>query len=214
MTPSEIEEAARRRYNSVSDSFWSQDEIFDLIYDACLELALETKCIERTFTTTTVSGTQDYSFPTNVISIKRVTYDGKKIKPINMREDDAVTGLNQTIATQGSSQFYWFWNYVMSLRPIPDSAVTLKIWAYVQPARISSASTLEIPTEFHMKLVNYVVGEMAAKDSNFTAADRYLQRWEKSKLDVKKWVANRKRSDAFGVVGDEEILIGDVFGIT
>lgn len=213
MTPSDIEEAARRRYNSVGDSFWSQDEIFQLIYDACLELALETKCIERTFTSTSVSGTQEYAYPTNVIGIKRVTYDNKKLKPINFREDDAITGLNQAVSTTGSPSYYFFWDYVMSFRPIPDDAKTIKVWAYVQPSVITSTSTLEVPTEFHMKLVNYVLGTMAAKDTNWDAADRYMQMWTKTKVDVLKWVAMRKRLDSFANVIDEEQSVGSYLGL-
>jgi hypothetical protein len=213
MTPSQIEEAARRRYNSVSDSFWSSDEIFELIYDACLELALETKCIERLFSTTTVASQQDYSFPSNVLAIKRVTYDGKKLKPINMREDDAITGLNQSIASEGSPTFYYQWDYTISLRPLPSDALTLKIWAYVLPSAITSTSTLEIPEEFHMKLVNYIVAEMAAKDSNSDMAVYYSKRWDRAKLDILRWVAVRKRTDAFAVVQDEENSAGTYLGI-
>jgi len=213
MTPSQIEEAARRRYNSVSDNFWSSDEILELLYDACLELAMETNCIERLYTTTTVAGTQSYAFPTNVVSIKRVTYDDKKLKPINMREDDAITGLNQGTTAQSSPEYYWFYDYTLYLRNIPDAAETLKLWAYVEPSAITSTSTLEVPTEFHMKLVNYIVAEMAAKDSNFEAASYYTKKWEKAKLDVMKALKMRKRADSFGNVQDEESSVGSYLGL-
>lgn len=213
MTPAEIEEAVRRRYNSVSDNFWASDEINQLIYDACQELVLETNCIERIYTTTTVSGTQEYAMPTNVIAIKRITYNGQKLKPINMREDDALTGLNQTLQSLSSPSFYWMWNYTLYLRPIPDAALELKLWTYNQHPAITSTSIIEVPTEFHMKLCDYIVAEMAAKDSNPQATKYYMERWERAKLEIKKWMRMRKRADAFGNVQNEEDSVGSYLGM-
>jgi len=212
MTPTQIEEAARRRYNAVNDTFWSQDEIFQLIFDACQQMARECKIIERSYSTTTVSSQQEYDFPTDTISIKRVTWNGIKLKPITMREDDGVTGLNMTTTATGTPQYYWIWNYTISLRPIPNDAQTLKIWSYNQPSTLTSTSTIEIPSEFHMELVNYVVQSMAEKDSNFKAAQYYALKWQKALMDAKRWVAKRKRSDSFPTVQDEEQLVESYLG--
>lgn len=212
MTPSQIAEAARRRYNAIGDSFWSDDEMYQLIYDACLELAQETNCIERTFTTTTVSGTQEYDFPTNVLSIKRMTYDGAKLRPISMREDDALTGLNSSTTSTGTPQYYYIWNKTVSLRPVPDDAKTLKVYAYTFPSTISSTSTLEVPEEFHMKLINYILQQMTAKDQNYQAAQYYLALWEKDKRDVLAYVRRKRRADAFMMVQDEELLSDSYLG--
>ncbi len=74
MTPTQIEEAARRRYNSVGDTFWSSDEIMQLMTDACLELAKEALVIEATYTTSTVVGQIQFpsgELPTRVKSLNR-----------------------------------------------------------------------------------------------------------------------------------------------
>lgn len=204
MTPTQIEEAARRRYNAVSDNLWSQEEIFQLIYDACLEAALECNIIENTYTTTTVSGTQSYVYPTGTIAIKRLTWNGSKLKPITLREDDIATGLNQATTETGTPIFYYIWDEAIYLRPTPNAAQTLKVFSYNEPQTLTVSSTLEIPTVFHMRLVNYIVHAMAAKDSNITVANFYLARWEKDKIEMKKFVAKKKRTDSFAQVGDEE----------
>lgn len=212
MTPVQIAEAARRRYNATSDTFWSDDELYQLIYDAQLQIARECFLIERTYTSPTVSGTQEYDFPTNAMAIKRATWNGIKLKPITMREDDAVTGLNQSTTATGTPQYYWTWNYTISLRPIPGSAQTLKLWTYNLPSAVSSTSTLETPAEFHMELVNYVVQCMAEKDSNFKASAFYAQKWAKAMSDLKKWAKQRKRTDGFATVQDENQLVESYLG--
>lgn len=212
MTPTQIETAARNAYNSIGDSFFSSDEILGLLYDACLELAREALLIERVYSTTTVAGTQEYDFPTNTIAIKRVTYDGHKLRPITFREDDAVTGLDQSDTTQGTPQYYYQWNETLGLRNIPDDAKELKIYSYNEPSEIDTTSTLEIPTSFHRGLVNYIVSEMAAKDMNLNHAQYYKQKWDKVVLDAKKWARKRKRTDGFGNVQDEDTMVETYLG--
>jgi len=217
MTPAELETHARRRYNASGDTFFSQEEILSYLYHACLNMAREALVIERTYTTTTVAGTQEYSYPTNTISIKRVTYNGSKLQPITFREDDALTGYNQGTSTQGTPQYYAIWNETLYLRPIPDSAVTLKVFSYSEPQSISITSTLEVPSLFHMDLLDFVNAEMAAKDENWRKADYYMDQWMNNPLKglqaAKRWSQKKKRGDSFAGVQDEERLGVSILGM-
>ena len=128
MTPTQLESAARQRYNAVNDSFWSQAEMLGMIYQAQMELAAECLVIQNKYTTTTVASQQAYAWPTRAISIKRVTYDGAKIDPIDMREDDAISLSNTTSIATGTPQFYFSWENSIYLQPVPSEAKTLEIW--------------------------------------------------------------------------------------
>lgn len=206
MTPQQIETAARNQYNAVGDSNWSSSEIFTLIYAACLELTRDCGfVIEREYSTTTVSGTQEYEFPTNALSIKRVTYNGKKLAPITFRDDDTVTMQNQLTTDTGEPQYYTQWDSSIALRPIPDSAATLRIYTINEPQEITLTSTIEVPTFTHMSIVNYVVSQMAAKDMNFQTAQYYRQIWADDKEMIKRKLKLMKRGDAFAVVQAEEL---------
>lgn len=207
MTPLELEEYARRRYNAVDDTFFSSAEIMDYIYHACQELAQESQVIERIYTTTTVASTQAYDFPTNAMSFKRVTWNGRKLALIDMREDDAITGMNQATTDTGDPEVYWIWNRAIYLRPIPSSAQTLKMWSFNFPSEVSTTSTLEVPEQFHLKLANYVNQQMAVKDQNFIAAKYYGTLWEKDKLDVKRTMRKLKRGDGFSSTKDENMIV-------
>lgn len=213
MTPTEIETWARQRYNAIGDTFWSQAEILNYMTGACMRAARRCGLIERTYTSTTVASQQEYDFPTNTIAIKRVTWNGIKLKPITMREDDAVTGLNMTTTATGTPQYYWVWNYTIALRPIPNDAQSLKIWSVNTPSALTITSTLEIPSQFHEDLIHYINREMALKDSNFNAAKSYGELWEQSLIEMDKWQKKRKRTDGFGTVQDEDQLVEGYFGI-
>lgn len=205
MTPAEIELAARNNYNAVNESFWSQDEIFGLIWRACLEYSTIAKGIERTYSATTVAGTAEYSYPTNTISIRRVTYDGIKLEPIDQRTLDSMS-LNSTSIPEGQPQYYTEWNNELTLFPTPDDALELKIWSYNEPDEVTNTSTLEIPTVFHGRLVNFVLSEMYAKDKDFPSAQYYRALWEKDLEEMKRWNKRRKRGDSFGTVINEDVI--------
>lgn len=212
MTPLEIEEYARQQYNAVGDSFFTQTEVMRSIYRACLEMAREALLIEKVFTASTVASQQEYDFPENAISIKRIAYNGNKLHPISFQEDDALTLNNSTTTASGTPQYYAEWNETFFLRPIPAEVGTLKVFAYVEPQTVSSTSSLEIPSMFHMGLVDPVLRDMYAKDKDFISAKYFDDRWEKTKLEAKKWARKRKRGDSFAGVKDEESLPTTILG--
>lgn len=214
MTVTEIVTAARNAYNAVGDNFWSDPELYALLYDACLDMQRECQLIQSTLTTSTVASQQEYDFPTNTIAIKRITYEGQKLGHITMREDDMITGLNSSTTATGTPAYYFTWNEVIYLRPIPDSIGTLKIFSVNEPSAITSTSTIEIPTQFHMDLVKYMVMNIALKDQNANIADRYEKRWEQAKMNAKKWARKQAVADSFRRVQDEEAVGGNYFGVS
>jgi hypothetical protein len=213
MTPTELETAARNKYNAIGDSFFGQSEIFDLLYDACNQIAREALAIKATYTTSTVVSQHEYTKPSNTISIKRVTYNGQKLKPITLREDDSITGLNQSTTAEGTPAYYYEWDGSIFLRPIPSEVGTLKIYSYNSHDVITSTSTISVPTEYHMNLVDYVVSEMCAKDQNFQMATWYANKWDRFKLDCIRFEKKKLRGDSFSAVQSEEAMIEGYLGI-
>jgi hypothetical protein len=206
MTPTEIETAARRAYNAVGDTFWSQDEILTLMYLGSMQLADEGIIIERTFETTTVVGQLEYDYPTNAIGIKRVEYDGKRLDPITMDEDDVLTSFDADTTSTGTPTNYFIWNDTVMLRPIPNAALTLKIRAYIQPTIPTIVSELELPTLFHPALVDFCIKEMVLKDGNIQVYDRYEARWQNWIVRAKSFKSRTKQLDKYPVVKDYQIM--------
>jgi len=216
MTPTEIETMARRKYNAVGDTFWSQEEIFDLIFQGATELAIDTEIIEATDSTTvSVASQQAYDFPSNAIAIKRVTYNGNKLQVINFREDDALTLSNSTTTATGTPQYYAIWGQKIYLRPVPSaSADVIKIYSVDAPESIDVSTVLTIPAIFHPSLCDFVLREMCAKDENLNLAEYYTLQWSKTVERAKKWKRKYRRADSFGMVLDEESIAESIFGAT
>lgn len=216
MTPAEIETAARRKYNSVSSSFYSAAEIYDLIYQAELEIARETRMLEGVTTTISTASTQTYAYPTGVLEIKRVEYNGKKLEPIDFRQDDSLTIYNANTTETGTPIYYYDWANTLYLRPIPDtSSVQIRIHYYKLPTVITSASqVLEVPSLFHMCIVDFVAGELAMKDQNQIISRVYSDKWYNTHLpSMRNWVRKRRTGDGFKTVKDVDSLVATYLGI-
>jgi len=212
MTPSEIEQAARRAYNAVGDTFWSEDEIMNLIYFAQMALVTAGLVIERTFQASTVASQREYDYPTQCIAIKRLEYNGTKLAPIDFREDDAITLDKSNTTGTGTPYYYSIWNEVIMLRPIPDAVGTLKIYAYTEPQQVTNLSTLEVPTMFHPGIVDYVIKEMVIKDGNTRSYQVYMDRWFLHLERATRWQAKKKRKDGNAVVKNEDNLSVTLLG--
>lgn len=214
MTPQQVEEAARRRYNAESDTFYSQDEVFKIIYEGELELSTHGLVIEaRDTSISTVAGTRSYSFPTSFIAIKRLEYDGNKLQLTDFREDDRLTLSNASTTSQGRAQFYQIFAKTIYLRPIPDGIKTLTLYGYKEPTLLTTSSVvLSIPTEFHMDLVDFVSMQLCAKDKDYEGVGLYSQRWEAAKKKARQWMRRRMRTDSFSVVKDEDLLSLTILG--
>jgi len=189
------------RYNISGDAHFSTQEKLDLIWQGCQILARETFFIERRYTTTTVAGTREYDLPTQTIAVKRITYDGYKLEPINMREDDALTYFDEDITTQGSPRYYYVWGNVVFLRPIPDEAKTLRIWSVSEPQRLTTTlATLEIPSQYHPDLAYFVLQHLTAKENNFNLSQYYGNLWSQCLARAIKFERMKQRRDTYPVV--------------
>lgn len=213
MTPQQIITIARQRYNAVGDDFWPDQEMYDIIYQGSLEMANEGLVIERTFTSLSVNGQQEYPYPTNAIALKRVTYNGKKLHPIDFREDDTLTVVNQITLATGTPQFYAMWNNIMYLRAVPDTDnLTIKVFAYVEPQPVTVSSVLEVPVQYHFNFVNLILSEMSAKNKNYTGAEYYRKFWENDIIRAKRLAHKKTIADGFNMVKNVDILPNSIIG--
>lgn len=214
MTPAQIESAARRGYNAENDTFWSQDEVFKVIYEAEVILAEDYLVIEdRDTSITTVAGTRSYAYPDLTLAIKRIEYNGEKLRKTDFREDDQLTQSNSNTTVQSEPQYYQEWDETIYLRPVPDAANTLTIYRYKLPTLLTTASTaLTVPEYCHSALIDYVKFVMSSKDGNVRMSQLFESRWERSKLRIQRLTKKRKRTDSFARVKEEEALPGVFLG--
>lgn len=214
MTPTEILTAARQRTNTVGDNFYSDSELLGYLTAACSEMARNALVIERVYTTSTVASQQEYSLPTYNFTIKRITYDGRRLEPISFKDDDAITLFNSTTTATGEPTYYMVYNKTLYLRPVPTGVGTLKIFTQNFPQPITAVTaTLEIPEEYHLDTLDYLEFRMRKKEQNFQASADAYQIWKSRLGEIRKEERKKKRGDSFTFVKDEETLAVSYLGL-
>lgn len=180
MTPTEIDTAARERYNAVGDSFYSDSMLLKLMYDACMEFATKTKCIRNVYTSDSVAGQDEYEKPTRAIGIVAMYYNGVRLTPLSDRERQGILINGSAVNTTGTPKFYTIWGDAIFLTPTPDTAEVsaIKIWSYDEPDTITTSSTIPIPTRYHKDIIYHLLEGMALKDDNFRRAEAYAAKFE------------------------------------
>lgn len=212
MTPTEILDAARDLYNASGDTYFSDTQMYNWLWNGCHEMARKAWLIENIYTSTTVASQQGYSYPDYTLAIKRVTCDGRKLKRITGREDDSISLSNAATLTTGLPQYYTDFDNVIYLRAVPDDAYTLEIWSYDDHPVIAAASTILLPTLFHMDLVDYLLYRMFAKDKDITNSMAAKADWQQHVVDAVAFQRRKRRTDSFATVQSEDALPSTILG--
>ena len=203
MTPSELETAARHRYNAINDPHFSSAMILDIIYQASMQIAVDTLAIEQTYSTVSVAGTREYAYPANAFAIRRVEYAGKKLRFTTLESDPKTS----TTQVSGTPAEYALWNGEMILFPTPaiDNEV-IKVFTYNRPSAVTAISVLEIPSEYHLDMIDLILSVMYAKDQNNTMATYHRNLWERSLNRIKMHNRKKKSGDEFHIVRDQDFI--------
>jgi hypothetical protein len=201
MTPTDLETFIRQRYNAVGDNFYPQAEIFNFIYAAQMELALEIFCIKTTYTTTSVASQRAYDLPSLSFSVRRIEYDGMRIYPNDFIDDDALTGNYPDETSTGVPVNYQTWGDQFYLRPVPsESSKTIKVYSYNMPDIVTATSTLGVPVRYHLMMVDYALYCMFSQDKNFDLSEHHRGIWEKHKKLALQTERLRDSGDGYKVV--------------
>lgn len=205
MTPDELATQCRQQYNAVNDPHFSDDFIYNLIYMAQMEIANLCYIIEKVYTVTggSVANQREYSYPTLCIAIRRLEYDGLKLEKVDIDQEPDSSTTEQT-GTPGSYAIYGNRIYLF---PTPDTdAKEIKIFTYNMPDSVSSTSVLDIPSQYHTAIIDFIIAGMYAKDKDRQMATYHRNIWENSKLRICQDNRKRKRGDKFTVVKNTYLM--------
>jgi len=216
MTAQQIIDAARNNLNATNDTLWSDTELLNYLYQASLQFSRRVLSIENTHTDTSVAGTADYTRPSNVLHIWRITFDGNKIQRLSQREVDQLN-FNVTTVPTGTPRYYSEFNELITLYPTPDSgsaSKTIKYWTYDEAQNITDATqSPEIQTCFHDILVDGVTYRMCPKDLGNPLTLFWRDKWFNGMGEAEAEIRKRRRADKLAVVQTEEKDLTTNFGI-
>jgi hypothetical protein len=179
MTLSSFLDSVKRRHNSESDSFWGDDEIYQLITNRCNEVLPVIGLIEGTDTSnTSTATTQAVAYPSTAAVIRQVNYKSTRLQRISFREWELFK--NGTTTTSGLPSMWVPWNREILLVTIPDTtgdAITIYFYGLHPLINNTTQTTIDIPAVLHSHVVIGVLADMFVKDLRLDIATYYENKW-------------------------------------
>jgi hypothetical protein len=141
MNRGEIRSDLRNLLGETDPTFYTDTKCNDAIYEACIELALESESIRGTTTLTTEAGTAEYALPANSAKIVKITLDDDSADLDYRTEFEMDRDYPNWREAASGAPRYWLLgdttNY-LRLYPTPDSARSLKLYWYGMPVDFAS----------------------------------------------------------------------------
>lgn len=138
------------------------------LYEGAKDVARKAECNRDTATISAVAGTQQYTMPTDVVRVHRVTYQetgASEIVPLDYQDFmsmDAIWWTQQTVA-QSTPALYTMWgaapNLTLVAYPTPAAAGTFTIYYYSLPVdpNGTGSTNCELPNGWEDCAVDYCV---------------------------------------------------------
>lgn len=203
----------RNMHNASNDSHWSDSEIYKLFEKRSNEMLRTIGLVEDKDTSiTTVASTADYAYPSGVVFIKRVWWNGRPLKLITFKQAESRNPTGATIT--GNPTEYYVWEGNITLVPTPSSAATLTLFCEKEQSAITSAaSTLDTPAVLHGGICDGVLAEMYIKDLNMQFAKFFEEKWQQAKQEAREFVKQRRRAGGSQVVVDTDSSLETEMGL-
>lgn len=194
MNVQDVIDRIQRQFGDESGVQVTNDDIIRWINDAQRDIGQAQEILETIATTTSVVDQASYIIPSDIISLKRVTYAGKNIKNVSLQEFDQYITDNQdtpTINDTGTPEIFYSYGEEISFYPVPNVAGDdIKLYYSQFPAEVASAvDDLTLPIKYHNRIVEYCLQQAYELDENFEAASYKESQFSNSMSQMKEDVS-------------------------
>lgn len=184
LTVADIAIRVKRQFGDEYGAQITDADILRWVNDAMRDIALRNNLLEVKAVTATVADQQDYTLPSDLLTLHSVRYGTDKLASMTLQEADAF--LDKSSAT-GIPMHYSVWGRTISLYPRPANATTsLNIYYTRQPLVVSTnADTPEIPAAYHLRLVEYCIAQAYELDSEMASYAAKMQQFNANVASTK-----------------------------
>lgn len=154
----------------VQTGTWTQEEIRAFLNQGQLEFVKKTLCLETDATENSVSGTQQYTLPTNYFKLKQpggVFWNtGSNQSELDFVEIARSNRLANTVT--GTPEYFWLWRNELWLYPIPGTTANnmIQIFYVKKPATMTvDGDTPDIDDAYHEALVFFAASRCLMVDN-------------------------------------------------
>lgn len=185
MNGTEIATRVKRQFGDESGVQVTDADVIRWIGDAQREIAGANDLLQTVAHTAVVPGQQAYDLPPDILLLRSVRYQGRKLQALSNREAEEYI---QREDNDGQPSHYWVWAGVINLYPQPTTSDPddLQIFYTRQPANLTALTqTPELPLEYHNRIVEYCLAQAYELDENWEAAQQKASQFNNGLASLK-----------------------------
>lgn len=193
MNVSEIAARIKRQFGDESGVQVTDDDIYRWVNDAQKDIAMAQTLLETVATTPIVANQNEYTLPLNILTLRSIRVLGNKIKVLSLQEaEEYIPNFDLSSAwITGVPEVAWIWANTIALYPVPNTSGSLKVYYTRNPIEITAGTdTPELPTKYHLRIVEYCLAQAYEMDENWDAAGNKVSQFSSSinaMRDDEKW---------------------------
>ena len=175
MNLEQLTKRVQRQFGDESEAEITTEDIRNYLNDAQMDVVRHTECLQDSVETDSVAGQRNYILPTNFLFVKRVTFGGRKLNPVNLEDLDEEYPSREAEPSSGEPQVFYLWNNQIYLYPTPasDGSGNLDIMYIRIPDDLENPTDVpEIPVAYHEDLVRFALSRAKELDEETVDAQR------------------------------------------
>jgi hypothetical protein len=182
MIVSDIVTRVQRQFGDEASVQIDSNDIMRWINDGANKLAQEQDILQATGVMSSVAGTNSYALPSDLLAVRTMYYNNKKLKFLKRTEyDEYINSTDPDEIQVGTSFLYTQWgpNYVLYPKPDTSIANGIKLFYIQRPTKVTTtADQCPLPEEYHPRLVEYCLQQAYQTDEDWDAATQMSNQLE------------------------------------
>jgi len=172
MIVSDIIGRVQRQFGDESSVQLEDTDIIRWINDGQKDIVVQNDLMQTTGTLPTVPGTNEYTFPTDMLSMHAMYYSNERLKYMSRQEyDEYVNVSDPDEISSDKPMFYTKWGNKFILYPKPNVVETIKLLYLKRPAEVDDPSdSLDLPVEYHPRIVEFCLRQAYEMDEDWDAS--------------------------------------------
>lgn len=179
MNVTEIAQRVKRQFGDEAGAQIIDADIIRWVNDAQRDIAQANNLLQTVATTAVVRGQDQYTLPSDILTLRTVRYAGRKLSFLT--QDEAAEFLGSDNTTKGEPTHYSVWATKIDLYPAPDrdDADDLQLYYTRLPIEVTTITqTPELPIQYHNRIVEYCLAQAYELDDNMESYRAKMQMFQ------------------------------------
>lgn len=159
MLISEVQTRVSRQFGDPANAQFDSEDVLRWINDGIIDLSINNDLAQATATVALSSGVNTVNLPTDLLILKSVKLNGRKLDGTSQQEADETWDIN---GNNGVPTAFYVWMNKLYLYPTPNISAQLSV-NYTQTVTLDGSDDVELPlpVQYHTRIVEYCLAQAA-----------------------------------------------------